>query len=128
MVWGYVPFGGGVMCLRGGGPSLGVNININYCPPQDHKRSLGIVLLYGSTGWRFLISEVPLKGRGGAWEWGARGTCTIRVWRWARDSFMVWGYVPFGGGLCAYQGRVGTGGRAWECGSQGTKTRLSSSY
>ena len=28
-------------------------------PPQEHHRSLGIILLYGPTGWRFLI-EVTL--------------------------------------------------------------------
>ena len=55
MVWGYVPFGRGGMCLRGGGPSLGVNININYCPPQGPSteprhsptaRSYGVAVSY----------------------------------------------------------------------------------
>ena len=29
-------------------------------PPQDHHRALGIALLYGPRGARFLMSEVPL--------------------------------------------------------------------
>jgi hypothetical protein len=29
-------------------------------PPQEHHRSLGIVQLFGPTGWRFLVSEVTL--------------------------------------------------------------------
>ena len=29
-------------------------------PPQDHRRALGIGLLHGLRGWRFLMSEVPL--------------------------------------------------------------------
>ena len=33
-------------------------------PPYEHHRSLGIVLLHGPTGWRFLISEVNLSALG----------------------------------------------------------------
>ena len=32
----------------------------NRPPPQDHRRALGIFLLKGLTGKRFLMSEVPL--------------------------------------------------------------------
>ena len=32
----------------------------NSPPPQDHYRALGIVLLQGPRGARFLMSEVPL--------------------------------------------------------------------
>ena len=32
-------------------------------PPQDHRRALGMVLLYGPRGALFLMSEVPLYSR-----------------------------------------------------------------
>ena len=33
----------------------------NRTPPKDGHRSLGMVLLQGPRGWRFLMSEVPLS-------------------------------------------------------------------
>jgi hypothetical protein len=37
-------------------------------PPQDYRRALGIVLLYGLRGALFVMSEVPLHRMGGKSE------------------------------------------------------------
>ena len=39
---------------------MGTSLIGNTPPPQDHHRALGLVLLQGSRGWQFLMSEVPL--------------------------------------------------------------------
>ena len=36
------------------------SITASKVPPEDHRRALGIFLLEGVRGVRFLISEVPL--------------------------------------------------------------------
>ena len=49
------------MCARVGHvPYRGTSLIRNLHPPQDHHRGLGIFLLQGPTGRRFLMSEVPV--------------------------------------------------------------------
>ena len=45
---------------------IGFRVQDSGCrpPPQDYHRALGIVLLYGPKGTRFLMSEVPWAGGG----------------------------------------------------------------
>jgi len=38
----------------------GTSLIRNRLPPQDHRRAIGIGLLEGPMGRRFLMSEVPL--------------------------------------------------------------------
>jgi len=59
--------------FRGGWRQRSNSLIRNSAPPQDHQRALGIVLLYGPTGARFLMSEAPLQGLG---EGGGIGLLT----------------------------------------------------
>jgi len=47
------------------GMDRGTSLIINSPPPQGHHRALGIILLQGPRGSRFLMSEVLLYAAGG---------------------------------------------------------------
>ena len=47
------------------GPFRGTSPIRKHPPPYDPRRTLGIVLREGPRGVHFLMSEVPLYGRGG---------------------------------------------------------------
>ena len=39
-----------------------MGFGVGHALPDAEEKSLGIVLLYGPTGWRFLMSKVTLYG------------------------------------------------------------------
>ena len=53
---------------RSGGAYRGTSLIRNSNPLWDHHRALGVGLLQGPRGGRFLMSEVPWRGEWGEWS------------------------------------------------------------